>query len=127
MKHELQNEITEIISNLIHAAKCEVADEIKGKAWEAIDSKRIAKESIKAITDTLQSWLYIPCCHTTGMHDPCHFEKRTSICDSQKGEAFERFCKDLGVNPETKSTPDCSWCRDYLHYRKGEGLPLFAD
>lgn len=64
------------------------------------------------------------CCHVSGMHDPEHFGKRKYVCNDQKAKALERLCVELGINPKTKSDPDCGWCEDYPAERKGKGLPL---
>lgn len=122
----LSIELKGIISSRIHLAKSQVHKDISKEVWKAIDSDKIAEEAMAKILEVLELWLYLPCCHTSGMHNPSHFSEREYICSEQKAETLERFCHDLGVNPTTKSTPDCSWCRDYPHYRKGEGLPLFT-
>lgn len=79
--------------------------------------------------------LWLPCCHTTGMHDPGHYRKRKYICESQKAKALERFCKEIGINPVTKSDPNCGWCfeedntptKEYEGKKEinGEGMKLF--
>lgn len=121
----LRSKLRNIISDRIHIAKCSA--DFTENAWKAVDSKKIAEESIEEIVDMIEAWLFIPCCHTTGMHCPTHFAEREYICNDQKAEALERFCHDLDINPVTKSSLDCSWCRDYKHYRKGEGLHLFEN
>ena len=121
----LINKLEEIIADKIHRAKSKVHDKMSKQVWMAVDSKKIAEESLKEMLQILELWAYLPCCHVSGMHDPEHFQKRTGICSSQKAEAFERLCLDLGINPETKSKRDCGWCADYSHYRKGEGVKLF--
>ena len=73
----------------------------------------------------IEEMILIPCCHISGMHDPMHFQERKYICESQKAEALEGLCAKLGINPVTKSHPDCGWCEDYIEKKKGEGLPLF--
>lgn len=125
-KTRLYYECEKIINNAIHLAKCKLEDKITREIWDGLDSKKLAEESMVKIQEMLELWAYIPCCHTSGMHNPTHFDERQYICESQKSEAFERFCKDLGINPVTRSKPDCCWCRDYPHYRKGEGLALFT-
>jgi len=40
-------------------------------------------------------------------------------------EAFKRGCKELGINPQVKSEPDCYWCNHYPDKKSGEGLRLF--
>ena len=72
----------------------------------------------------IEQILWLPCCHTTGMHDPVHFRERRYVCQDQKSEALERLCKELGINPKTKSDPNCGWCEDYPQNKKGEGLKL---
>ncbi len=75
----------------------------------------------------LESALWIPCCHTSGMHDPVHFQERRYICESQKAAAFDRLCGELNLNPETKSKEDCGWCKDYPVKKAGEHLTLLDD
>jgi len=85
--------------------------------------------------EQIEKMLWLPCCHTTGMHDPSHYSLRKYICDSQKAEALERFCKEIGINPKTKSDPNCGWCfedngkptKPYEGHRsiEGEGMKLF--
>lgn len=122
----LRVKLREIISDRIHIAKCS-APGMPHEAWKAIDSSKIAEESIEEIVDMIEAWLFLPCCHTSGMHNPEHFAKREYICGDQKAEALTRFCLDLDINPVTKSCLDCLWCHDYKHYRKGEGLHLFEN
>lgn len=54
------------------------------------------------------------CCHTTGLHDPMHFEKKRFVCELQKAEAFDRGRELLGfgeVTPdEAIPKKDCGWC-----------------
>jgi len=69
--------------------------------------------------------LWLPCCHVSGMHDPVHFENRAGVCEIQKRHAFERLCKELNINPQTKSDPKCGWCIDYPDKKKGENLKMF--
>lgn len=125
MKYELNSEIRNILVeefrqklNLIN---------LTPEQWRQIDSNQIAVNCVQRIKNVLECWAYIPCCHTSGMHSPDHFHERKGICESQKANAFERFCKDLGINPETKSEIGCGWCRQYIHYRRGEGLKLFKE
>jgi hypothetical protein len=89
------------------------------------DKERAVKEAIILDKRKLENMFWIPCCHTSGMHDPEHFEKRKYICDHQKAESLERFCKEVGINPRTRSKPYCGWCKEYAEYRDGEGLRLF--
>jgi hypothetical protein len=58
----------------------------------------------------IEALLAIPCCHTTGMHDPRHFEKKKYVCDSQARGALENLCRAIGINPITKSRKTCYWC-----------------
>lgn len=69
----------------------------------------------------------IPCCHTSGMHDPVHFQERKYICSDQKAEAFDALCAVLGINPATTCRPDCGWCKDYPEKQAGAGLTLAED
>lgn len=75
----------------------------------------------------IEEMLWLPCCHVSGMHNPTHFDERKFICSLQKSEALERFCKQIGINPKTKSKPTCGWCADYPKKKNGEGLPLFDE
>lgn len=85
-----------------------------------------SKEQLKY----LENLLWIPCCHTTGTHDPVHYRERKYICSLQKAKTLVRFCKELGLNPQTKSRDDCYWCNTGEkadEERKGEGLRLFQE
>lgn len=93
--------------------------------WVAINSDELAEKALTDLVGLLELYLFIPCCHTTGEHDPEHFAQRRYICKDQMAEAFKRFCSDLGVNPTVRSKPGCSWCAEYPEYRAGEGLRLF--
>jgi len=130
MMSTLEHELSEIISSRIHQAKSVAfkgkQDDETLKMWKIIDSDMIADECVKKIKEIIELWMFVPCCHMSGMHELTHFDNRLYICESQKAEAFERFCKDFGINPVTKSKIDCGWCRDYVHYRKGEGMSLFG-
>jgi hypothetical protein len=125
----LTYEIQKIIKMEIHRRKSEAS---KGSGpsppdwWPILDSEKIAAACVEQITELLELWAFIPCCHITGMHDPNHFENREYICNNQRATAFERLCKDLGINPVVRSDMDCGWCNEYPHYRKGEGLKLFS-
>jgi len=97
-----------------------------GKAFlQTINSKEIAKDAVVGIVELLECYLYLPCCHVTGMHDPEHYRDGKYICDGQKAGAFERFCTDLGVNPVVRMKPGCFWCTEHPEYRRGEGIKLF--
>ena len=121
----LQIEIKDIVSNGIHARKCKT--KLSKKDWMILDSDEMSEEIVDKITKMLEAYLYLPCCHVTGMHDPQHFDERKYICPEQKENAFIRFCKDLGVNPIVRSKIDCGWCGDYPSKRRGEGLQLFEN
>ena len=121
---DLTYNIREIIKNNIHIAKCNA--DLPKETWQKIDIDKIAKSCVEEIKSILESYLYLPCCHTTGMHDPCHFKERKYICTNQKARAFERFCKELGVNPITRSELGCCWCSNPVE-RNGEGLSLFTE
>jgi hypothetical protein len=86
-----------------------------------------SSEAVEELCQLLEHWLYIPCCHVTGMHDPQHFEEGRGVCEIQKADAFVRFCKDLSVNPVVRSKPNCGWCNDYPDMRRGEGVRLFKE
>lgn len=121
----LPGKIREIIELTIRRHKSAVADELKDGLWQKLDSSEMAEEAEKKITELIELYLYLPCCHVSGTHDPRHFEERTSICNRQESEAMTRFCKALGINPVTRSDPECGWCKDYPEKRKGEGMRLF--
>lgn len=79
--------------------------------------------------EEIMEMLALPCCHTTGMHDPQHFAQKKYVCDSQAREALENLCKAIGINPVTKCGEDCYWCnraeKKYTaEQHKGEGLAL---
>ena len=76
-------------------------------------------------TKEIEKMLWLPCCHVSGMHDPTHFQERRGVCEIQIVETFKRFCKEIRINPKTKSDPKCGWCIDYPKKKKGEGLSLF--
>ena len=79
----------------------------------------------------IEELLSLPCCHTSGMHDPTHYRERRYVCKDQKADALENLCKALGINPITKSCADCGWCHGKDKWcpenRKGEGLHLFEE
>lgn len=72
----------------------------------------------------IEKMLWLPCCHISGTHNPTHFQERKGVCNTQTRIALERFCKEIGINPKTKSDPDCGWCIDYPEKKNGEGLSL---
>lgn len=123
----MKNKIKKIISDKLHIAKCKIGDDLSKDMWKALSSDVISTEAVEEIIELLELNLFLPCCHVSGTHDPGHFAERKGICQSQKAEAFERFCKDLSVNPVTRSKIDCGWCADYPEKRKGEGMHLFPD
>ncbi len=78
----------------------------------------------------LEDLLWLPCCHTTGTHDPSHYRERKYVCVYQKEKALHRLCETLGLNPQTKSKDDCYWCNEGTEAeeeKKGEGLRLFQN
>ena len=83
------------------------------------------KDERKYTAAEIEALLSIPCCHTSGMHDPVHFQERKYVCEHQQSDALKNLCRVLGINPTTKSKPDCYWCQNYPEKKKaGEGLPL---
>lgn len=53
-----------------------------------------------------------PCCHTSGMHDPTHYEKNPAeLCRSQQAKAYERGMVALGLTQIAKPEPGCYWCK----------------
>lgn len=119
----LTDKIKKIIKNTIHSKKCKA--NLSNEQWLELDTSEIAQEIMDEMLPLIQAFAYIPCCHVSGMHDPEHF-KKGEICNLQKAEAFERLCKDLDINPETKSKMDCYWCRIDPTQRIGEGVKLFS-
>ena len=77
-----------------------------------------------SMLEEIEEKLWIPCCHTSGMHDPKHFQDQKYICGDQVQVALHRFCTEMGINPVTKSDPDCTWCEQYPEKKNGEGLGL---
>ena len=126
MNSALKEALHRIIDGKIHSAKSKVHDKLPTEVWQAIDSRKIAEESLVEIMKIIEAWMFIPCCHVSGLHDPEHFEKRM-ICFDQMAEAFIRFCNDAGIDPVVRSKNDCYWCTHYLHYRIGEGVRLSDD
>ena len=120
----LTNKIKQIIKDEIHKDKC--LANLSNEQWKVLNTDAIAKNILAELLPLLQAFAYIPCCHTSGLHDPEHYKKGI-ICDMQKAEAFERFCKDLTINPVTKSKLDCYWCMNDPTQRDGEGVKLFCD
>ena len=109
----------------IEAVKPFIFKDRKKDFWNWITqvfAPSVERKLIKKIVEKV----WIPCCHVSGIHDPVHFEEREYICNRQKAEAFERLCKELEINPKTKSDPECSWCRDYPKKKRGENQPLFS-
>ena len=53
------------------------------------------------------------CCHTSGMHNPKHFEKSSEdICNLQRSDAYDRACKFLNYKPKAIVNPNgCYWCQ----------------
>lgn len=98
-----------------HASLAWLESHIAG-ALEARDQEHHAK---------LEEVLTPFCCHTSGMHDPSHFEERKHVCRDQMADAYARTCSTFGINPKTKSNPNCGWCRDYPEKKRGEGLRAF--
>ena len=91
----------------------------------AEDCEALANDLATKLTDLIEGMLWLPCCHVSGMHDPVHFSERKYICASQQAAALQRFCRELCIDPETKSRPECRWCQDYPEKMKGEGVHLF--
>lgn len=120
----LTNKIKQIIKDEIHRKKC--VAKMSNEQWAIFDIEEISQAVLDKLLPLLQAFAYIPCCHTSGMHDPEHYKKGI-ICKNQKAEAFERFCKDLTINPVTKSKLDCYWCMNDPTQRDGEGVKLFCD
>ena len=123
MSTDLVTRLQEAVRKQIHISKSKA--NLPKDIWDKIDAEAIAAAAIDEIKKTIESYAYIPCCHVSGMHDPMHFSERRYVCQSQKAEAFERLCRDLEINPQTKSKMDCGWCSDNPTYRNGEGMRLF--
>lgn len=77
-----------------------------------------------SVLEEIEQKLWLPCCHTSGMHDPRHFQDRKYICGDQVQVALHRLCTEMGINPITKSDPDCFWCKEYPEKKNGEGVGL---
>ena len=118
-------EMRKAISDEIHIRKC--ALDLSKEQWNVLDSNEMAGKIMEKILTLIEAYAYLPCCHESGMHDPCHFEERRYICESQKSKAYERLMKSLEINPVVRSEPNCFWCADYPEKRIGEGLRLFGD
>jgi len=82
---------------------------------------KFSKEQLEYLEEVFT----LPCCHTSGMHSPTHFQNREYICQSQIKKAFMKGCNELGINPQVKSDPNCGWCKSYPDKKAGEGLRLF--
>lgn len=128
------------VDALSRGASAEIYDAIadgmdKGDAGSAYDKviRIVAEDVLDGVytPEKIEELLWLPCCHTTGMHDPAHFRERKYICNSQKAEALQRFCVELGINPKTRSYPDCYWCfgKDSwcVENTKGQGLGLLDE
>jgi hypothetical protein len=128
---QIKYDIKNAISRKVHLAKCDGiranGGDFPAAIWDAINTDSIADSLTDEIKRLIELYLYLPCCHVSGMHNPSHFEQRKYICELQKAEALERFCHDLGINPVTRSKIDCSWCESYPAKRAGEGLHLFEE
>lgn len=62
--------------------------------------------------DYLANLLRPFCCHTTGMHDPNHFEdKPEQFCSLQLAAVWRRVVSELNINvSHAVSNPACGWC-----------------
>lgn len=124
----LTNKIKQVIKDNIHKTKSEAkhSAELSKEQWAVFDIETMSEEILAKILPLIEAYAFIPCCHTSGMHDPTHFEKGI-ICESQKAEAFVRLCTDLEINPVTKSKLNCYWCTNSPEKRIGENVKLFKE
>ena len=94
------------------------------KELDRIWARKVLAKGLFLSKQQIEDMLWIPCCHTSGIHNPTHFSEKKYICSDQCKKALIRFCKEIGINPRTKSDPKCGWCNDYQEKKKGEGLCL---
>lgn len=101
-------------------------DELEYLAFQTEKHPSKTGTAVKLYTaKEIEDLIHIPCCHTSGIHDPMHFQERKYICADQTMRALEDLCIKLKINPVTKCDPDCGWCKDYHEKKAGEGFPLF--
>ncbi len=125
-EQEERDEITKWFSNqswiLYKETDLEKHQAIKRRFTDHLESLLTKKFEGKFVVDRKE--ITIPCCHTSGMHDPTHYEER-KLCEHQLAYAFLRLCALYNLDPQTKSDKDCFWCNDYPEKKKkGEGLSL---
>ena len=97
--------------------------EMRDKFWDSFivtEKKQARQQERKRILGLMRALLNVPCCHTSGMHDPRHFQKNTFICEGQKKEAFDRLCKILNVKPKALPSKKCFWCFEYDYSSGGK-------
>lgn len=78
--------------------------------------------------EVLRGLLVLPCCHTSGEHDPTHYIEGRYICYDQKAKAWERIVEALKIEPQIHSESNCWWCRNYpakkdVQVKKKEAIP----
>ena len=78
----------------------------------------IVRNSAPEFTEEQIEWLkdmLTPrCCHTSGMHDPCHYTEQKYVCKSQKAECYDHTRLSLGMGRATPQeaipSKSCSRC-----------------
>jgi hypothetical protein len=63
----------------------------------------------------LKEMLTPSCCHTSGEHNPTHFEENPEkLCYLQKYKTYDRICNELGFKDIiARPDPKCGWCIDH--------------
>jgi len=81
---------------------------------------KAVKAKEKELMDVFKGLLTPFCCHTSGMHDPQHFEKNPNvICRLQKSECFDRAVKYFKLKPVAIPNPSgCGWCESKYGVKK---------
>lgn len=125
----LSKSCKKVIKEHFHYKKSSIYREnlLSKEGWDALDPEGFAEEVWDKLLPILESYARIPCHHGFGSYDPMS-KRRDLIEDVQKAKAFERFCKELGINPKVKSEFDCPLCsKDPLLRDKTEGATLFRE
>ncbi len=80
----------------------------------ASEVEEFAMDKINEVLKEIRDSIVIPCCHVSGIHDPCHFEEKKYVCSMQMRESFKDFLKAMEIKKiKVKSKPNCGWCNDY--------------
>lgn len=88
---------------------------------------KFSREQLAYLRDLLTP----TCCHTTGMHNPNHFEDDKYVCADQKAKALDRARVSLHLKKITpqdvKRDPECGWChihtKQRTHDKRGRRKP----